>query len=62
MCIKRITISVIAVTAFVMGLECFAHGYMLKDLYQQTSSLWRGESEFLMHYMTLSQVEFAIFV
>ena len=52
---KRLSISIISVFAFVFILEFFVHGYLLEDLYSQTSDLWREKDDFLMHYMTLSQ-------
>ncbi len=59
---KRLSISIISVFAFVFILEFFVHGYLLEDLYSQTSDLWREKDDFLMHYMTLSQFGFALFV
>ncbi len=46
---KRFVISVLAVFAFVFLFEWFFHGYLLKETYIKTASLWRTETE--MHHL-----------
>src|SRR5882762_2379651 len=48
--IKRLILACIVVFVFVYGYEWVFHGFLLKDAYAKTASLWRPESE-MMGYM-----------
>jgi len=56
---KRYVISVFVVFIFVFAYEFLVHGFLLKDLYDQTAQLWRPEEEYKMPVMFLSQFGFS---
>lgn len=53
---QRYVISVFVVFIFVFAFEFLVHGFLLKDLYNQTAQLWRPEEEMKMLFMFMSQL------
>lgn len=58
--IKRFLIASMAAFVFVFLYEFVVHGFLLKDIYQETAHLWRPEAEMQMGFMLLSQLLFAM--
>ncbi|MCR4337128.1 MAG: hypothetical protein NUV91_04905 [Candidatus Omnitrophica bacterium] len=56
---KRYFVSSLFVFLFITVFEWIFHGIFLKDLYVQTSYLWRPEDQFIMPAMLLGQFSFA---
>lgn len=56
---QRYVISVLATFVFVFLYEFLVHGYLLRDLYEQTALLWRPEEEYKMLVMSMSQLGFS---
>ena len=57
---KKWFIATVAVFAVMFGLEYVIHGVLLSDIYQQTASVWRPETEMQQH-MWLMWFGYAIF-
>ncbi len=57
---KKILISSIAAFAFVFIFEMLWHGFLMKDLYEATASVWRPQEDCNMGVMLLSQFLFAL--
>jgi len=60
--LKKCFLSIFAVFAFIFVFDFIVHGFLLKDTYMQTQSLWRPESEGMMWVMFASQFLYATFV
>lgn len=61
--LKSTLITGVAVTVLFILLEFVVHGYMLKDMYMQTASIWRPEADMqsLVHLMLIGEVIFTSF-
>lgn len=59
---KRFIIAGICAFIFVFIYEFIVHGFLMMDLYEQTSDVWRPQEESNMVIMLLSQFLFAIAV
>ena len=57
----RVVITGVLLIVAYIFLECFVHGYLLKDMYQATAALWRPEMEMqqMMWMMMVAQGIFA---
>jgi len=59
---KRYIISLFVVFVFVFLYEFLVHWFLLKDIYTQTSQLWRPEGEMNMFFMFMSQLGFSVVI
>lgn len=59
---KRFLIAGICAFIFVFLYEFLTHGFLMMDLYQQTSEVWRPQEESNMAIMMLSQLLFGFAV
>ena len=46
---KRFTWAAAALFIFVFGYETLVHGFLLRGIYSQTSSLWRDDAQMIAH-------------
>jgi len=58
--VKRFIISVLAVFITVYIIDLVFHGFLFESLYTSTSDMWRGEDDFMMAPMVLSQFGFSL--
>ena len=56
---KRFALATIGAFFFVMIFEMLWHGFLMKGMYDATSSVWRPEDAHYMQYMFASQFLFA---
>ncbi len=58
--VKRFIISVFAVFIATFFIDFVFHGFLFQSLYNETSHLWRGEEEYMMTPMLISQIGFSL--
>ena len=59
---QRYLISALVVFVFMFLYEFLVHGFLLKDIYNQTAALWRPEEEYKMLVMCVSQLGYSAVV
>ena len=58
--VQRFAMTVVGAFVFIFAFEFLWHGFLMKGMYDATSSIWRPEEEAKMHYIFASQFLFAV--